>query len=233
MKNFIKKFQYFFYPQQPHHLSFWNSNCSIEQMQEWCGNHDVDWKKEIRKKIIENKYKSILDCGAGVFSEYFGFRNDKYDIAYEATEITEKFIRYGRENNIKVKNLNIDCMDFSNNSFDCVLCYDVLNHQTDYKKGVMELIRVAKKEVIISFFKPFICDKDFEKALGKQFPSKVSKHGIIQDRISNVFNRTNLIYHFFDKKVLLEFLNSLDISYNFETIHGKQILFIKKDQFFK
>ncbi len=228
MKNLINKFQNFFNPKYPLHLGFWNKNCSIVQMKRWCGDHEIDWKKEIRKKIKNNKYESVLDCGAGVFSEYFGFKNDEYDITYEATEITEKFIQYGRDNGITVKHFTIDCMDFSDNSFDCVLCYDVLNHQTDYKKELEELIRVAKKEIIISFFKPFLCDKDFEKVLGKQYPSRVSKLGIIQDRMSNVFKQTNLIYHFFDKQIMEEFLNSLDISYNFQTVYGKQILFIKK-----
>tara|TARA_B100000214_G_scaffold371914_1_gene349175 strand:+ start:1705 stop:2391 length:687 start_codon:yes stop_codon:yes gene_type:complete len=228
MKNLINKFQNFFNPKHPLHLGFWNKNCSIVQMKKWCGDHGIDWKKEIRKKIKNNKYESVLDCGAGVFSEYFGFKNDEYDITYEATEITDKFIQYGRDNGITVKHFTIDCMDFSDNSFDCVLCYDVLNHQTDYKKELEELIRVAKKEIIISFFKPFLCDKDFEKALGKQYPSRVSKLGIIQDRMSNVFKQTNLIYHYFDKQIMEEFLNSLDISYNFQTVYGKQILFIKK-----
>ncbi len=128
MKNLINKFQNFFNPKHPLHLGFWNKNCSIVQMKKWCGDHGIDWKKEI----------------------------------------------------------------------------------------------------IISFFKPFLCDKDFEKALGKQYPSRVSKLGIIQDRMSNVFKQTNLIYHFFDKQIMEEFLNSLDISYNFQTVYGKQILFIKK-----
>ena len=229
MRNLIKTFQNFIHFRHSLHLSFWNQNCSIAQMQKWCGNHEIDWKKEIRKIIMDKKYESILDCGAGVFSEYFGFKNDGYDITYEATEITEKFIKYGRENGITVNHYAIDCMDFKDNSFDCILCYDVLNHQTDYRTELVELIRIAKKEIIISFFKPFLGDKDFLKALGSPEYIGVSKLGIIQHRMFNVFKKTNLIYHFFDKQIMEEFLNSLDISYNFQVVHGRQILFIKKE----
>ena len=79
------------------YLSFWQENCSMEQIIRWCGDHNIAYKKEIRKYIKNKNYESVLDCGAAVFSEYYGFKEDKIDIKYTATEITKKFIDLGIE----------------------------------------------------------------------------------------------------------------------------------------
>ena len=177
------------------HLSYWKKSCSIEKMDEWCGDYNIRWKSKLRKHIIDKKHKSILDCGAGVFSEYFGFKNDKYKIKYTATEITKKFINFGKKNNIKVDNYLINDLKYNDNSYDCIICYDVLNHQIDYKKEIKELIRVSSKEVIISFFKPFEEDQDFKLALGNTFSYKKSSLGTIQKRYTNFYRQPILIYH--------------------------------------
>ena len=197
-------------------------------MEKWCGNYEIEWKLEIRNRIMDSGYQTLLDCGAGVFSEYFGFRNESYDISYTATEITDKFIQFGNNNGIKVDDYSIEKLLYEDNSFDCVLCYDVLNHQIDYKKGIKELIRISKKELIISFFKAFEEDDEFQPSLGDKFPYYDSELGTILKRDVNIFNQATLIYHFFSKRKLINYLNTLNISFHFENIAGKQILYIKK-----
>ena len=211
-----------------YHLSYWEKKCAIDQMEKWCGNHQIEWKSEIRNRIKNSDYKTILDCGAGVFSEYFGFKKDNYDISYTATEITKKFIKFGMRNGIKVDNFPINRLGYENNMFDCVICYDVLNHQVDYKKGIEELVRVFKKELIISFFKPFEEDDDFQLSLGDAFPYYASELGTIQKRYVNIFNQATLIYHYFSKRKLIDYLKTLNVSFQFDNIFGKNILFITK-----
>ena len=55
-------------------------------------------------------------------------------------------------NGIKVDNFPINRLGYENNMFDCVICYDVINHQVDYKKGIEELVRVKKKRIDHIFF---------------------------------------------------------------------------------
>ena len=56
-------------------------------------------------------------------------------------------------------------MPFSDNYCDVLLCFAVMNHQEDFKEAIHEMVRVAKKEVIISFFKPFMEDPFVEKEI--------------------------------------------------------------------
>ena len=220
----------FFKKNKYYHLSYWNKKCTVAQMEKWCGNYEIEWKLEIRNRIMDSGYQTLLDCGAGVFSEYFGFRNENYNISYTATEITKKFIQFGINNGIKIDNYSIEGLGYGDNSFDCVICYDVLNHQIDYKKGIKELIRVSKKELIISFFKPFEEEKDFQLSLLEKYPINTSELGIILKRDVNIFNQATLIYHFFSKRKLIDYLNTFNIWFQFENIAGKQILFIKKNE---
>jgi len=162
-----------------YHLSYWEKQCTIDQMEKWCGNHQIEWKSEIR-------------------------------------------------NRIKVDNFPINRLGYENNMFDCVICYDVLNHQVDYKKGIEELVRVFKKELIISFFKPFEEDDDFQLSLGDAFPYYASELGTIQKRYVNIFNQATLIYHYFSKRKLIDYLKTLNVSFQFDNIFGKNILFITK-----
>ena len=206
------------------HLSFWDKKCSIEQMTDWCGNYDLKWKKDIRNIIQIKGYNSVLDIGAGVYSEYYGFLADLNDIAYKATEITDKFITFGIKQNIDVVKCNMENLSFGDSIFDCVICYDVLNHQLDYKKGISEMIRVCRKEIFISFFKPFNEDKNFKASIGSAFKTQHSELGIIQHRFTEFRKGPICIYHFYSKNKLKEYLESLGVVHKFISIDDKVIL---------
>jgi len=206
------------------YLSYWDKKCSIEQMTDWCGNYDLKWKKDIRNIIQIKGYNSVLDIGAGIYSEYYGFLADRYDIAYKATEITDKFITFGIKQNIDVVNCNIENLFFGDSIFDCVICYDVLNHQLDYKKGISEMIRVCRKEIFISFFKPFIEENIFKASIGSAFKTQPSDLGIIQYRFPDFIKRPICIYHYYSKIKLKEYLESLGVVYKFISIDDKVIL---------
>ena len=114
-------------------------------------------------------------------------------------------------------------MPFEDDSFDCCLCFDVLNHQLEYEKSIKELIRVVKKEVLISFFKPFE-----EKAVkGKHYHGlyeiRHSDYGMVEERIVKT-DETICLYSFFNEKKLRSFLDKLNINYRFDIASDKKTM---------
>ena len=188
--------------------SYWQEHCSKEQFRKWCGNHKIEWKVKLRQHIKEQSYKSVLDVGAGLFSEYYGFKEDKIDIQYTATEITDKFIEEGLENGINVSKASATLLPFKDNSFDVVLLYDVINHLVDYESCIEELIRVAKKEVIIAFHKDFTEDKRVQEKIQNLYDDGVivMKH---PDQKSTIIQLEGHVDIYLSKNSLLLFLEKL------------------------
>lgn len=143
------------------HLSGWQDNFTMEDIQKWCGEHSKPWKVSIRKHIQDNGYKSVLDVGAGACSEYYGFKDDAYEISYAATEITPKYVEAATKEGIDITLSDMKKLPFPDNQFDCCICSDVMTHQLEYEESIGEMLRVARKEVIITFFKPFLEDTVF------------------------------------------------------------------------
>tara|TARA_R110000765_G_scaffold27008_1_gene65968 strand:+ start:3180 stop:3902 length:723 start_codon:yes stop_codon:yes gene_type:complete len=218
-------------------LSGWEDVFSIDDIVRWCGNYDAQWKRDIRNRIKQKEHSSVLDVGAGCCSEYYGFKNDNYEISYTATDITQKYVEYSRNKGIDIVWSDMECMPFDDESFDCCLCTDVMTHQINYRKSIIELLRVAKKEVIITFFKPFLEDAIFGKQViyrtGEkiQFPPYAHTSGnyglvevptqtgffsIYEERVLNQDMEPVCIYSFFNRAKLKEFLDTLDVLYTFE-----------------
>lgn len=204
------------------HLSFWQDECHIEDFVKWCG-HDNYWKSFLRNYIISKEHKSILDAGAGLCLEYFAFKSLGYNIEYSATEITEKFVDMCRDQEINVIKTDIVKMPYEDNSFDVVICYDVLNHQTCFRDPITELLRVTKKECIITFFKPFAeeirAQNEISNSIGRFKITNIEDTGILLDRFTNKNNEPVCYYNFFYIEKLLNFLNSISgIEYRFSNL---------------
>ena len=224
------------------HLSYWNDDLDIETFKKWCGNPNAKHKQEVRRFIINNNFKSVLDVGAGTFSEYYGFIEDNYDIEYTAVEITEKYVEHGKAKGINVHLATAADLPFENESFDVVLCLAVLNHQLDYKKEIEEMLRVAKKGVIISFFKPFeedvlsnLYSPDWkgwvDRSTGRvvncdgSYKLRKTDYGLVEDK-GAINGKTACVHYYFNKKKLLGFLDSLDIKYWLTTASDKKIMLL-------
>ena len=215
-------------------LNFWQEDCDVERFVEWERN-GKHWKKTAREYIKKRKYKNVLDVGAGTYLEYYGFRDDDIVIDYKATEITNTFLEIAKYNNIDAVKAHAQSLPFDDNSFDIVLCYDVLNHQEDFKEIILELYRVCKHEVLISFFKPFIEDprgsaiEEIESGKFKVEPASKT-NGVILHRMTNSLGETTAIYHFFSIIEMTSFLenNFSPFQYSFHEVDEKQILKILK-----
>tara|TARA_B100001250_G_scaffold261148_1_gene224954 strand:+ start:11311 stop:12558 length:1248 start_codon:yes stop_codon:yes gene_type:complete len=210
------------------HLLFWDDDCSIKIMEGWAAQSSQAWKNDIRKEIISQKYTSILDYGAGVFTEYFAFKKMEYPIKYKALEFSNIFVEYGLKNDIDVEKTYSDNLNFQDKEFDCVLCYNVFNHQVNYRDLLIELIRVAKKEVIISFFKPFMEDIIIDELNKEPFKYNFTEYGIVQKRFINKDGNPKLIYNMINRSKLKIILDKLKIDYIIKKDNQTTLLIIRK-----
>lgn len=98
------------------------------------------------KKDFNNE--SILDVGCGKnFSELKNhFGKNYFAVDFIGDYVKEKI----NDKNFTVYNLNLNKLPYDDNTFDNVLCTDVLEHLESPHDMIRELFRVSKKKVIIS-----------------------------------------------------------------------------------
>lgn len=118
----------------------------------WCQSIFDPSRIEARKHIREKNYSSILDVPCGMCHEYFGFKHDHYPIEYTGVDIVPDLIALAHKKNITAFEGNIEALPFENNTFDVTYARWILESLPYYSHAINELIRVAKKEVIITFF---------------------------------------------------------------------------------
>jgi len=106
-------------------------------------------RAEIIFQYIE-KYKSkrILDAGCGRGFYLYGINSYKFVKEIHGIDINEKYLKIAKNINqdkrVKIKKSNIYKLPYENNSFDLIICSEVLEHLKDDKKALKELHRVLK-----------------------------------------------------------------------------------------
>ncbi len=127
-------------------------------------------EKPIIKKILnKTKNKSVLDagCGTGNYSELcyrMGLKIKGIDSAKSMIfQATKKYPH------INFKEMDIKKMRIKDNSFDIILCLNMLDTIRDYKKAIKELSRVLKEsgQLIISIWRPLMGKGEWLKRKGK------------------------------------------------------------------
>lgn len=127
----------------------YRKHTSKNPLQRWLlGNFEKTLAKEVKKLNVN----SILDagCGEGFTLEFL--RNQKIGRTYEGIDFLDTAIEIGHKvhPNIKLLQASIYDLPYKNDSFDVVLCTEVLEHLRKPKKALKELFRVSKKYVLLS-----------------------------------------------------------------------------------
>lgn len=113
-----------------------------------------------------NPGESVLDVGCGPGWNFDHFKEFGVGVKYKGLDYSERFVkvanarakeRFGEEPFALGDVRNIAEKD---NSWDVVIFQDVLEHTNGYKKPIEEALRVARKRVIVSFWKPFRTEGD-------------------------------------------------------------------------
>ena len=98
------------------------------------------------------KVESILDVGCGEGFTLNRLKEKGIGKNLEGVEYSKAAIELGHKMypDIKIKQGNIYKLPYKDNTFDLVLCTEVLEHLDDPQKGLKELVRVSKKYLVIS-----------------------------------------------------------------------------------
>jgi len=98
--------------------------------------------------------KSILDvaCGAGYGSSYLARKGARWVIGSDVSpEAVSYAVRYYKDEKTEFVCADATRLPFINNSFDCVVSFETIEHIKEYERFLSECRRVLKKEGV------FIC----------------------------------------------------------------------------
>jgi ubiquinone/menaquinone biosynthesis C-methylase UbiE len=105
---------------------------------------------EVASELVGNtKDKMVLDagCGTGRFTDFF-IEEGANVISADTSKNMLKFLM---EKNLNAKAINADIFNlpFKNNSFDLIVCSQVLTHLREYKRPLAEFKRILNSDGII------------------------------------------------------------------------------------
>lgn len=118
----------------------------------WIGDANSPSRVAMRKTVVARNYKSLLDIPSGLCIDFFGLKQDKIAIKYSGVDICKKLVDMTRALGVDVMHGSIEKIPHKASKFDIVYSRHILEHLPYYETAVNELIRVAKKEVLIVFF---------------------------------------------------------------------------------
>ncbi|MFH1833034.1 MAG: class I SAM-dependent methyltransferase [Candidatus Levyibacteriota bacterium] len=121
-------------------------------------------KNPVQKFLIKNFYqalfslvkplnpKTILDVGCGEGFTLNEFLINNVGKKLEGVDNSHNSLSIGAElfPNLSLKYADIYKLPYKDNSFDLVLCLEVMEHLKEPKKAISEIMRVSKKYTIIS-----------------------------------------------------------------------------------
>jgi len=95
---------------------------------------------------------TVLDVGCGEGFTLARLKKEKIGKSYEGIEYDDTAIELGKKlyPTLQIKKGDIYKLPYKDNSFDLVVCTEVLEHLENPKKAYKELLRVSRKYVLMS-----------------------------------------------------------------------------------
>jgi len=112
-------------------------------------------KNFLLKPIIKEFSGKVLDVGCGI-GEFMQLYSNSYGI-----EINKHVVNYCRKNGLRVYYGSVFDIPFKNNTFDGILCSNVLEHLEKPERAISEMRRVLKKVGTLLIIVP--TKKDYKK----------------------------------------------------------------------
>jgi ubiquinone/menaquinone biosynthesis C-methylase UbiE len=145
------------------HEKWWEHRCNdkttLDRFAKWVGDTNEPSRVMVRQHIFDKHYQSVLDIPCGLCIDYPILKYHSID--YLGVDITSSFVNRAISQNIPARLGRIQDIPCSDSSFDIVYSRHILEHLESYETALKELIRVAKKEIVIVFFRvPHNADVD-------------------------------------------------------------------------
>lgn len=128
------------------HNGQWYNSPTVTSFESWMGDHNSPDRVKVRSLFVE--YNSLLDAGCGAAPEAQAIDYNKYT----GMDITQRLVDYNISRGIKCVKGSLNNIPFEDNAFDIVISRHVTEHMSSIENPLNEMIRVAKKQVLISFF---------------------------------------------------------------------------------
>lgn len=143
--------------------------------------------------IKKKKIKSILDYGCAVggfykiFRIYFNNKIKYHGLDIEKNAIIEARKKFSKKKQVKFSHIKKGKLKEKKNKYSLSFSTGVLNHNSDYKSIIAELVRVSSKYIFIDsprvhVGKSFIGKLD----LSNRFPSGLMKNNIVNNYTINI-----------------------------------------------
>jgi ubiquinone/menaquinone biosynthesis C-methylase UbiE len=134
--------------------TWWDKNLGQKfgEFKNWIGDSNAESKVFVRKYVADQGHKSLVDFGCGPATEFFGYKNDGYDINY--TGVDSSWVLYSHITSQGVPSLYspVEEVPLPSSSADVAFSRHVLEHLPTFRECLGEMIRIGKKEVINVFF---------------------------------------------------------------------------------
>ena len=156
---------------------------------------------QIMKVFSHLKFDSLLDVGSAegykayIAKQLFGVKVKNSDLSEEACKRAEEIFW------IESMPADIHNLPFQKNEFDVVLCSETLEHVVDLHKAIDELLRVARKAVVLTV--PHEPKEVIDKNIEEEIP-----HAHIHSFDLESFNflKSQYGYHVLSKKMISSLL---------------------------
>ena len=102
--------------------------------------------------VLPKSFKTIIDVGCGEGYLLYCLEKKYPQSSLFGLDLTNGRIQATKKHVPKAKLLRGDIFElpFPDNTFDVVICSELLEHLTDYPKAISELIRITKKRLIVT-----------------------------------------------------------------------------------
>lgn len=139
------------------HEKWWSSLATDAQrsaFQAGIGPIDAASRRATAAYIRESGYESVLDCGSGTGLFHECLKQMEVDIQYVGVDITPVFVEDTRKRGMDISLGSVESLPFPANSFDLCYARHLLEHLSYYTKALQEMVRVARREAMHTFFIP-------------------------------------------------------------------------------
>ena len=124
----------------------------LATFENWLGDMQAQSRVAMRNHVKKMGYHSLLDAPSGLCIDYFGLQEEGIPIAYQGLDITPKLVSLAAQREIPVALGSIEKLPFEDSQFDVCYARHILEHLQHYHLALTELIRAAKREVLVVFF---------------------------------------------------------------------------------